>query len=79
LFIVFISQNAVESQDVHEEIFLSLGEKIPMMPIFLERTELKYGLRLHLASAPSILKYEMPEDSYVKQCITSFKQYGFDV
>ena len=79
LHIVFITPNSVESLNVREEIFLSLGEKIPMIPIFLERTELKYGLRMHLAFTPSILKYEMPEDLYIKQCITTFRQYGFEV
>ena len=77
LFVVFISKNSIESQNVREEIFLAIDEKIPIIPIYLEKTKLKHGLRLKLSSIQSILKYEMPENEYINRYIKDFERFGF--
>lgn len=79
LFIVFISQNSVESENVRKEIFLAIGEKIPIIPIYLEDTELKYGLKLEMKNIQAILKYELTEDAYLDLCKKDFRMYGFEI
>lgn len=76
LFVVFISKNAVESRDVRNEIQFAIGENKPVIPIYLEETELKYGLRFTLSSTQSIFKYEMPEKEYLYECTKAFKKAG---
>lgn len=77
LLVVFISKNAIESKNVREEIFLAIDEEIPIIPIYLENTQLKYGLRLKLNSIQSILKYEMPTEDYIRRYIKDFERFGF--
>lgn len=79
LFIVFISPNAVESPHVREEIFLAIGEEIPVIPIYLEETELKYGLKLRIGSLQAIKKYDLEEDRYLETCHRDFKNHEFDL
>ena len=75
LFVVFMSDNAIESQNVREEIFLAINEEKPVIPIYLEETELKYGLKLKLNSIQSILKYRMSDEDYVRTYLKDFKQF----
>ena len=76
LFVVFVSPHAVESQNVRNEIHLALSEKIPFIAIFLEDTELKYGLRLSMGSIQGILKHSMSEEEYVFKYTNAFKREG---
>lgn len=76
LFVVFISKNAVESINVRNEINLAIDEKIPVITIYLENTELKHGLKLRLSSIQGILKFSMPDDEYVSKYRNAFKREG---
>ena len=76
LFVVFISKNAVESQNVINEIHLAFSENKPIIPIYLEETELKSGLRYLLSNTQSIFKYEMSENEYLYTCTKAFKKAG---
>ena len=76
LFIAFISANAVESINVRREIFLAINKKIPVVPIYLEKTELQHGLDLQLSPVQAILKYAMTEEFYVERCRRAFVMYG---
>ncbi|SDA48908.1 toll/interleukin-1 receptor domain-containing protein [Methanobrevibacter millerae] len=75
LFIVFLTPNSVESKNVRDEIFLAIHEDIPLIPIYLEKTELKYGLKLTLLNLQSIFKYEMPENDYICRYKNDFSRY----
>ena len=77
LLVVFVSDSAVESKNVRNEISLALEEEIPIIPIFLEECELKRGLQV-LKLSPSILKYEMDEQDYVSHYRNEFEKYGFE-
>ena len=79
LFVTFISKNAVESENVQDELFLAKDNKIPIILIFLEESELKYGLGLSLNSYPSILKYQISERKYVLNYRELFQNYGFNL
>lgn len=55
--IAFISPSAVESFNCRTEINYALMKKKEMLVIYLEETELKYGLGLQLNSIQSLYKY----------------------
>ncbi len=76
LFVVFLSESSVKSYNVRNEINLAIDEGIPFISIYLEDTELKYGLRLRLSSIQGILKYSTPEEEYVSKYISAFKREG---
>lgn len=78
LFVVFMSENAVESDDVRNEIYLAIYEKIPVITIYLEETELKSGLKLKLSSIQGILKYSISEEKYVSKCCDAFNHWGIE-
>lgn len=75
LFIVFITPDAVESKNVRDEIFLAIYENIPIIPIYLQKTELKHGLKLTILNLQSIFKYEMPENDYICRYKNDFTRY----
>jgi len=63
-FIVFISPYAVESTYVKKEIALAINKKIPLLSIYLKKTELKGGLDLQLIDIQSVFKYQLSKDRY---------------
>lgn len=77
LVVFFISDKAVESKNVRNEVFLAMDENIPVIKIFLENSDLKHGLNLSLKSAPSISKYELTDEEYVSNYRKKFEQFGF--
>lgn len=79
LFVVFISKNSVESVNVRKEIFCALDNEMTIIPIFLEKTDLKYGLGLELRPLQSIYRFEMSEEGFVKRYRKEFEDNGFDI
>lgn len=79
LFVTFISNNAVESDNVLDEIFLAIRNKIDIIPIFLESVRLDRGLDLKLSNKQSIYRYRMSEKGYVDRYRKDFKEKGFDI
>lgn len=66
-FIIFISLQSVESHHVRNEISLATNRKIPILPIYLEETELPEGLQLIIGRFLFIKKYQMSEKNYYKE------------
>ena len=79
IFIVFISNSSVESRNVRNEIFLAIKEDIPIIPIYLEETNLKYGLNLELSAVQSILKYALSDEEYLRLCRRDFLGIGIEI
>ena len=77
IFVVFISNNSVGSLNVKREIALASSKDIPILPIYIEETELEPKLVLLLANLQSIMKYRISEEEYESQCAKSFKYHGF--
>jgi hypothetical protein len=78
MFIVFISNSSISSENVREEIFLARSlPEIHFIPIYLEKTELKYGLKLKLQHVQSIYKYALPDDKYLEMLEKDLRKYGF--
>ena len=77
LVVFFVSENAVESLNVRNEVFLASRKNIPIFPIFFEETELKYGLDLTLSSSPPITRNKLSEKEYVSMYRQKFETHGF--
>ncbi|WP_458456842.1 toll/interleukin-1 receptor domain-containing protein [Methanobrevibacter sp.] len=77
LFVVFITQNSVESKNVRNEIYYALHHEIPFIAIHLEETELEGGLALSLQAMQAILKYTMADEEYIPKYTKAFKNNGF--
>ena len=73
LFVVFITPNSVNSENVRNEINFALAKKTPFIAIHLSPTTLTPGLQLQIGSKQAILRYQMDEDSFTRKY-----QYSFD-
>lgn len=78
LFVVFISKNAIKSDNVINEIRLAQDERIDIIKIYLDESEFKHGLNFSLKSSPSLLRYKMDEKEYVSTYRDEFENQGFE-
>lgn len=62
-FIVMLSPNAVQRENVRKEIALAIEKNKKILPIFLEQTELTHGLQLQLNTVQSCYYYQMDEET----------------
>ena len=61
VFIVFLSKHSIESVNVRNEIHLALKKKKEFLAIYLEKTELKFGLELTISSLQHVTKRQTGE------------------
>ena len=61
VFIVFLSKYSVESVNVRNEIHLALKKKKEFLAVYLEKTELKFGLELTISSLQHVTKRQTGE------------------
>ena len=69
LFLVFITPNAVGRENVRNEINYALKKGKKFLAVFLEPTELKFGLELRLSLKQAILKYELNKEIYLEKLL----------
>jgi len=62
-FIVFVSPDAVRSQNVRNEINFALNKGKPFLAIHIAETALPSGLELRMGDIQAVMKYRMSEDS----------------
>jgi len=72
LFVVFITPNSVNSENVRNEINFALAKKLPFIAIHLSPSTLTPGLQLQIGSKQAILRYQMDEDSFTRKYRYSF-------
>ena len=74
VFLAFISPNSVDSENCRDEIGLAKKHKKETLVIYLEKTELKYGLDLSLSTIQSAYydKYQFIDD-FVESMINEQK------
>ena len=63
-FLVFMTDRAVASRNVRNEINFALCEAKPFVAIHIEETDLRYGLKLSMSSVQAIFKYRTRNDGY---------------
>ncbi len=65
-FIVFVTQRAIGSRNVRNEINYALKLDRPFFAIHLDETELPPGMDLQMSSIQAILKWRMNDQTYVR-------------
>jgi hypothetical protein len=65
-FIVFVTQRAINSRNVRNEINYALKLDKPFFAIHLDETELPPGMDLQMSSIQGIFKWRMKEQAYVR-------------
>jgi hypothetical protein len=66
-FIVFVTQRAIESRNVRNEINYASSENKSVMVVFLQPTELSEGMKLQIGTVQFINKYEMTEADFIEK------------
>jgi len=65
-FIVFVTQNAIGSRNVRNEINYALKLDKPFFAIHLDKTDLPPDMDLQMSSIQAILKWQMNEQTYIR-------------
>lgn len=73
LFIVFVSNNAMNSKNVINECFYALDNGIPFLAVFLEEAEYTKGLSLRASSTQAIMKYRMSNEDFYNKLSSTMK------
>ena len=76
LFLVMMTPNAAQSDNVQNEINYAVDEKKPFLAVHLEETELRGGVRLQIGTKQAILKYKMSEEEYVFKLVKALERLG---
>ncbi|MFX1250428.1 MAG: leucine-rich repeat domain-containing protein [Promethearchaeota archaeon] len=69
-FLVFISPDAVESENVRNEINYAKTKKKKVLAIFIKEAELKHGLGIQIGSRQAIMKYQLSDDTRYYRMLT---------
>ena len=64
MFLVFISNNAVASQNVRNEINFAINNRKSFLAVYLFQSELPIGLQLRMGDIQAIMKYRMNFEYY---------------
>lgn len=72
LFIVFISNNSVNSKFVKKEINFAMSRDIPFIAIHIEKTKLPDDLDLAISDLQAILQYGMNDNEYYRRYTKAF-------
>jgi len=71
VFLVFVSQSAVESQNVRNEINFALNRKKVFIAIYLEDIQLPMGLELRMGDIQAVMRWRMSEEHYSKKVLSA--------
>jgi formylglycine-generating enzyme required for sulfatase activity len=67
MFVVFISQAAIQSRNVRREISFALNKNKLFLPIHLEEVSLSLGLELNMGNVQWVMKWRMSADDYSRK------------
>ncbi|MBI5249106.1 MAG: toll/interleukin-1 receptor domain-containing protein [Desulfomonile tiedjei] len=73
-FLVFVSNQAVTSKNVRNEINFALNHNKPFVAVHIEETALPTGLELRMGDIQAILRYRLDIARYHKQLERALKQ-----
>jgi TolB-like protein len=75
LFLFFVTDNSVQSDNCRKEVNLADREQIPIVAIHLEQTGLPDGLDLTLSDRQAILKYDISDEEYSTKLLARLGRY----
>jgi len=70
VFLYFVSEAAVQSENCRKEVGLADKQKIPTIAIHLEETRLPPGLELTLSDRQAILKHKIPDSEFREKLVS---------
>lgn len=76
LFLVLITPDSAQSENVQNEINFALDEKKPFLAVHLQETELKGGVKLQIGAKQAILRYTMSQEEYVFKLTSALERMG---
>ena len=71
--VYFVTEASVESKNCRNEVNLALESGKEVLVAYLDRTKLKYGMRLQLSSSQSIFRDKFADDADFLRSITEAK------
>jgi TolB-like protein/Tfp pilus assembly protein PilF len=71
----FLTPNSAASENCRNEINFGLDQKIPMIAVHLEPTELSDGLKMSLSEIQGILKHEITTQKYQDKLVSRITTY----
>ncbi|MCX5756933.1 MAG: toll/interleukin-1 receptor domain-containing protein [Candidatus Hydrogenedentes bacterium] len=71
VFLVFVSQSAVESRNVRNEINFALNRGKPFLAIYLEDVQLPPGLELRMGDIQAVMKWRMTPEHYSRKIMSA--------
>jgi TolB-like protein/tetratricopeptide (TPR) repeat protein len=74
IFMFFASERSIASRHCRDEIHLAKEREKPILVVYLEKTDLKYGLELSLALTQAIDKQGLTEQSYRETLLAAIEQ-----
>lgn len=80
-FIVFMTQDAINSENVRKEIDLALEVGKPFICVYLEKITLPLKYQEHIPTIQALERYAMHEDEYelpLKRALTAYIGPGWD-
>lgn len=70
MFISFISNNSMQSENCRREINFALSKNKPFLSIVLEKTDIPLGIEMQLSSHQNILRYNFETwDAFIKKIL----------
>ena len=70
-FLVFLTGDAVKSQNVKNEIHFALNRSKPFLAVYLEETQLPLALELRMGDIQAIMKWRMSDEQFHRKLIRS--------
>jgi hypothetical protein len=67
--LLFLTQNAVKSRNVYDEVCFALDSEKKIVPIYLENVELTPGLKLRLGAVQAIKRYNLSAELLLAEAI----------
>jgi len=67
VFLVFVTQAAVASRNVRNEVNYALSEGKPFLAVYLEETKLPPGMQLRMGDIQAIMKWRMTPEHYARK------------
>ena len=78
VFVFFVTARSVVSRNCQRELAFALDADKPVLPVFLEDTEVPPGVRLAIGNRQAIVRSRFDEQSYRKRLVSAIREYVTD-
>jgi hypothetical protein len=72
-FVIFISKNAIQSDNVSRELHYAIRHKIKVVPIYIEDTKLPDDWDFNISNIQAIFKYQLSDNEYKRKVLKALK------